>query len=484
MAAAPPQVFTVYDAIVACGVDNVLMFQGQSRAARIAADIFSSDFSTCMDKSHSELETDLKSYDSLAANAGKIVLGPGTKRNIKAFIQWTRDQIRSDMDPTTVPFPVNEAPALIRRYKAHETFIKKSKTLAETAKPKQLDDKAKWDDWEPVFMNFLRSIPGLSGIPLSYVCRTNEGPVHGPPHDDFLDDYIENAPLTGEAFTRDAAEVHTYIVNFIAGNTTAESKILAYNDQRNGRLDYIALKDHYEGVGINAVDALGADKALENLFYAGEKKPHMWWEEFERQLTKAFSIYDRRANRQVFPEEMKLRMLCRKVTADFLQHTKSSINIELTRVPMTMTYNRALAAFRNEVNRKFPPGTNMNSQRARRVSQVNKKGNRKFQERGNKRAHKDARTITLVDGRKIDAHASYNFPTHIWAKIPQKERDRLSEERRIYKRQRSQQSQASSVQSLVSEVTGPDATSVQDNASQSIMGGRHEQASLRSRNPV
>jgi hypothetical protein len=482
--AAPVQVFTLLDAIVACGVDNVVQFQGATKAQRIATDIFNDDFTTCMDKSHSDLENDLKSYTNLPTNQGKIVLGPGPKRNIKALIQWGRDQIRNGKDPSLLPFPVAEAAQLIRRYNTHTTFVTKSKTLAETAKPKTFDEKTKWDDWKPVFINFLRSIPGLNGVPLAYVCRENDEPLNGTPKEDFIDDYIDNAPLNGEAFTRDASEVHTYIVNFIAGNTTAESKILAHNESRNGRLDYMSLKEHYEGVGINAVDALGADKALETLFYAGEKKPHMWWEEFERQLTRAFSVYDRRANRQVFPEELKLRTLNRKITADFLQHTKSAINLELTRVPMTMTYNQALSAFRNEVNRKFPPGLSSNNQRQRRINQVGQKNKNKNnnQQRGNKRAHKDSRTITLIDGKQIDAHASYNFPRHIWAKIPQNEKDRLINERKAYKRSRSQ-GQVSSSQSTVSDVTPPEPVpAAADRSVQSVMGGRYEQAALRSRN--
>ena len=48
----------------------------------------------------------------------------------------------------------------------------------------------------------------------------------------------------------------------------------------------MALKDQYEGVGIHAVTAVQADK----VFYSGEKKPHMWWDEFEIQLTNAFNI--------------------------------------------------------------------------------------------------------------------------------------------------------------------------------------------------
>ena len=62
--------------------------------------------------------------------------------------------------------------------------------------------------------------------------------------------------------------------------------------QSNGCLDFISIKDHYEGVGVHAVNAVQDDKVLNNLFYSGENKPHMRWYEFEKQLTDAFNTYD------------------------------------------------------------------------------------------------------------------------------------------------------------------------------------------------
>ena len=76
-------------------------------------------------------------------------------------------------------------------------------------------------------------------------------------------------------------------MNFIMGNQVAESKVQIHQARNNGRLDFIALRDHYEGVGILAVDIQKAEITIRNLFYAGKKKPHMWWDEFERQLTDA-----------------------------------------------------------------------------------------------------------------------------------------------------------------------------------------------------
>jgi hypothetical protein len=59
---------------------------------------------------------------------------------------------------------------------------------------------------------------------LKYIRRENEAP-DPTPNADFLDDYVNMAPLNGEAFAIDVADVHTYLVNFVAGNETAEAKM-------------------------------------------------------------------------------------------------------------------------------------------------------------------------------------------------------------------------------------------------------------------
>ena len=70
------------------------------------------------------------------------------------------------------------------------------------------------------------------------------------------------APLRGATFAVDSAEVHTYILNFISGNNTAESMIQAHTDDNDGRRDFIVLKAHYQGVGINTIDVVKAEKVI------------------------------------------------------------------------------------------------------------------------------------------------------------------------------------------------------------------------------
>ena len=104
----------------------------------------------------------------------------------------------------------------------------------------------------------------------------------------------------------------------ISGNSTAEAKVQGNAALKNGRLNYKSLKDHYEGVGVNSIDILQADTTLETLFYAGEKNTHMWLDKFESSLTTAFTVYARNEFRAVHSDAMKLRILLKKVNADFL----------------------------------------------------------------------------------------------------------------------------------------------------------------------
>ena len=124
----------------------------------------------------------------------------------------------------------------------------------------------------------------------------------------------------------------------------------------DGREASKRLVEHYEGVGIHAIDIREADEVIKNLFYAGMKPPHMWWAEFEKRLTRAFNAYVKREGRIFHSDSMTIRMLIDKIKADdFITPTKAQLEIELSRTPITtITHDQSLALFRNMVNQKHP----------------------------------------------------------------------------------------------------------------------------------
>jgi hypothetical protein len=86
---------TILDAMIACGVDNVALFLRETQAQRLVDGTFDDSFASCLDITFKELDNHFKMYSDLSAAHGQIyILRPGTRKNIKAFVQWTRDKIR------------------------------------------------------------------------------------------------------------------------------------------------------------------------------------------------------------------------------------------------------------------------------------------------------------------------------------------------------------------------------------------------------
>ena len=268
---------TVKDAMVICGLK-------EEDAVIIAENVFQDDFATCMDKSITEVNDVLKTFESLTFQQGQIKLLPGQKNNIKAFVQWTRDEIRLNRNPALNDFLVKDAKNFIRRYKTHEKFIKNYKTLSEQAKPEKFTKESKWTDFRSSLINYLRLIPGRDGVPLSYIVSVNDN-SDPKKNQDFLDNYVAMAPLEGESFKIDAAAVHTILMNLIVGHEEAEAMLQNISNERNGRAEFNILRAHFERIGIFANDKLKARNIIDILYYNGENPPHMWFAQFEQDLT-------------------------------------------------------------------------------------------------------------------------------------------------------------------------------------------------------
>ena len=513
---------TVRMAMTICGFDDALVVAGSTAAERIATELFSNDFATCMDKSYKDIDDDLDTFFHIAQNQGHVRALPGVVRNLKAFVQFARDEIRMGRNPATTPFPVALTPQLLRREKTHSLFVKRSESIPEAAKPAKLSTTTRWEDWEPTLINYLRMMPGRDGVPLNYVCRALDAP-DPTPHPDFLDDYVAMAPLAGDAFTIDAMQVHTIIIGLIAGNDTAEAKVLVHAEEHNGRLDYIALRNHYAGIGIMALNVTKAERIIESIFYTGEKPPTMYWDKFETELTWAFNTMDKHENRIVYSDPMKVRELMKKVKADFLESTKSTINVELAKNPIvpTITYQNAITSFRNAVKDKYPIDQRNTTNRTRRQqSETNRKqqGGRGRGGTGGRKppkTRKDSKYITLKNGKVIEYHPSFRFPYHILQQFKDADRAELDRARKEYRQQQNRsgggsnrttrsnndttaiqemQREIHELRSMVNSSSGssiPNDVSVGresaisqvtlDTTGTTIMGGRTERAAMRRR---
>jgi hypothetical protein len=121
-----------------------------------------------------------------------------------------------------------------------------SDTVSKAADPGKFKDERKWPEWEPFFVNYLSTIHGVSGVPLSYVVRLKETPDPRTNYKSFNEQAIACALLSGQTFQADARKVHQLLKSFLQSET-AEQWIKPISQKQSGRGDMIALRNHYSG---------------------------------------------------------------------------------------------------------------------------------------------------------------------------------------------------------------------------------------------
>ena len=144
-------------------------------------------------------------------------------------------------------------------------------TISKAVDPGKSKDEMKWPDWEAAFVSKQSTIPGISGVLLSYVVHTKDNPDH---NTDFEDDFvawsIACAPLNGASFHADACKVHQLLMNFLVAES-AEHRIKDISNHVNGQLDVQSLCNPYDGEGNVSRQIATVEKLHETLHYKSEQ---------------------------------------------------------------------------------------------------------------------------------------------------------------------------------------------------------------------
>ena len=142
-----------------------------------------------------------------------------------AMMHWVQDFSRCSRQPTIDDFvTANDFKQVLSTAaecaSLHKVDTDQVATISKAADLGKLKDERKWPEWYPVFVNYLSIIPGVYGVPLSYIVRENEAPDHACDFaGDFTEDIIACTPLDGPKFRADTHKVHQLLKNFL----TAES---------------------------------------------------------------------------------------------------------------------------------------------------------------------------------------------------------------------------------------------------------------------
>ena len=152
--------------------------------------------------------------------AGKIVFGLGRTKKLVGVMHWVQDCYRASDIPNHEHFDEEVLFEALSMAQVRKSDIELVTTNSKAADPGKFKDERKWPEWEKAFTNYLSVIPGVTGIPLSYIIRETDIPVPGQEYPTFNERMINRAPLTGQYFVADTRRVHNLHVGFLQGENT------------------------------------------------------------------------------------------------------------------------------------------------------------------------------------------------------------------------------------------------------------------------
>lgn len=199
-------------------MDTVLMWIGFEQEAtrnRIREEGFESfdDLATMKEKDIRDLA---ESYERRTVADGRYIFGLRHTRYLIGLIHWVQDFARVGQVPSLAG--INKMASFREAldtafYRADVRKVEKDQadTVSKAADPGKFKDEKKWPEWEPALVNYLSTIPGVSGVPLSYVVRDKETPDGTVEYGSFHEQAIACAPLAGPTYQADARKVHRLI---------------------------------------------------------------------------------------------------------------------------------------------------------------------------------------------------------------------------------------------------------------------------------
>ena len=277
-------------------------------------------------------ETDIrdmaKSFFKRSPAANRINFGMRRIKRLIAMMHWCQDHQRCSEEPDIAGFANADAFNEALQVSAQRALLRKNDsdqvdTISKAADPGKFKDEKKWPDWEPAFVNYLSTIPGVKGVTLSSVVHANEDPDHETDFEgDFVARSIACAPLNNATFHADARKVHQLLMNFLVAES-AEQWIKNLASRVNGCLDMEALRNHYGGEGNASRRIATAEKLRETLHYKSERS--MPFSTFLDRMQKMFNIFQEEG--EELTKNAKVRELLKRVQNNQLQDTVKALRV-------------------------------------------------------------------------------------------------------------------------------------------------------------
>lgn len=418
--------------------------------------------------------------DALAKRQGdrQLIIGMVRLQSLIGVMHWVHDHRRVDKVIDHETFSTDDVDIALERHEERESFKDQSETMMKSTDPGKLKNASQWIDWYEAFLNLLSVIPSVDGFPLSYVVREDESAATNKEYDDFMDECVAKAPLTGNRFVTDKKRVHKLIKAYTQGESS-EQHIAHLSDKNDGRLDMIALRRFYGGSGNVSCQISKADRYKNTLHYKNER--YMKFEIFIDKLKEMFNIYAKHS--EAMTESAKIRLLLEKIQAPHMSIAVATIRTKIE-LDSDVDYQHVVNYLASQAAIKYDSNPNRN------ISYI---GTGRGRGRGG-RGQRGGRGR----GRRAGRGGSTYIPPEKWSTMTPQERQAHIESRTANKDNANkrniqqvvaesvaealhaaheQQDPHSMVGTTVSALTNPDPNSNNDASSQ--FSGRASQASLK-----
>lgn len=278
-----------------------------------------------------------ESYSRRTAADGRAIFGLRRIRYMIGLIHWVQDFGRVGEQPSLEGIDDANQFKIILDEASQRADVRKiekdqSDTVSKAADPGKFKDERKWPEWEPAFANYLSTIPGVNGIPLSYVIRETEEPDRAIENLSFNERAIACAPMKGPNFQANARKAHQLLKSFLQSES-AEQWIKKVAPKQSGRDDMIMLPAHYSGKGTTTRRITQAEGYRDNLYYKHETL--LSFSSFLDKLQKMFNMFEEEG--EAVTEQAKVRMLLKKIQHPALQNAVSALRIRAQLDSVTFT---------------------------------------------------------------------------------------------------------------------------------------------------
>jgi hypothetical protein len=263
---------------------------------------------------------------------GRIIFGLGRTKKLTGVMHWIQDCHRTSDVPDHNNFSEQALAEAQSRALVRKSDINLVDTNTKAADPGKFKDERKWPEWEKAFVNYLSVIPGVNGVPLSYIVREAAEPEEGIDYETFNERLIARAPLEGQYYLADSRRVHNLLTGYLQGELS-ESWIRNIAKYQDGRRDMFALRRHYAGEGNSTRRISDAQRIQSTLHYKSERA--LPFNRFLDSLQKMFTIFEE--EEEPLSERAKVDELLTKVQNPSLSAAIAQLRFQLNTEGVTFT---------------------------------------------------------------------------------------------------------------------------------------------------